>query len=641
MLKHLKAGEMRYHEGRMDDVVFNAYLNHADAETRGVDAETMARLRQVDTDADGYELMTFSVSSDTPASFYSPFFGEFREVLGHDDGEIDLTRVNDGLVPFLYQHDHNQFLGQFVRAWVDTADRFNRLRGVVRISKNLPEELRRALADIREGLRPGISVGYIPQGFTDLPGEPMGIRVAPWVFVEGSSVTTPMDANVGFNRQIESPPTEAVSEVKKMTTPNTLTDAERVEEFRREIAEIRSQLTDLGKSDEARGEELNQRLTQVNDNLREQITGLSRMDYRIGMTEKEVSNFSLARVVASLLQVGGLSGDLERDFPAEHEAIKAANEKSRAGGVMVRSGGATIPMDALVHHASGRPSTRTVAASDLAGMTVAQPMEGSYIDRLIENSELVSYVTIQGGLQGKYTISRNTGAAFGGWTDGTADYPEADPANEPVALNPAYVGGYVKVGLDAQAQSYEVVESDVRRQLVEGMSYLLDKAIIAGNGTNHEPLGAYNLGGDINTVTGTLAQREDADFYGLLYEGITKIVEDKARFPDMSLWVSGRNQQDARTHSRFENGNGGPCFDLNGGQMSFEGIPVHLTTHLTAPQAVLGSFSQMILGMWGAGLQLVPQPVTRSGALQLLAIHVANLVPRHTQAFCKYTIATA
>ena len=58
--------------------------------------------------------LTFSFSSEQPVERY---FGE--EVLDHDEESVDLTRLNTGAAPLLFNHDPNQVLGKVTKAWIE------------------------------------------------------------------------------------------------------------------------------------------------------------------------------------------------------------------------------------------------------------------------------------------------------------------------------------------------------------------------------------------------------------------------------------------------------------------------------------------------------------------------------------------
>ncbi len=97
------------------------------------------------------ETLTFSFSSEAPVNRW---FG--REILVHEPGAMDLSRMNDG-APWLWGHDPNKVLGVVEKAWLGE-DR--RLYSTVRWSPNTldkgNEEYKRR-QDIQAGITRNVS----------------------------------------------------------------------------------------------------------------------------------------------------------------------------------------------------------------------------------------------------------------------------------------------------------------------------------------------------------------------------------------------------------------------------------------------------------------------------------------------------
>jgi hypothetical protein len=154
---------------------------------------------------DGLLRLRLSVSSETPYLRQSWWDDPWVEVLGHKDGEIDLSRYNGGAA-VLANHDRSTAVGNtplagigaIERAWIENG----RLMADVVISR------REALADLRQdiadGLVKSVSVGYminervlVRQG---KDAEPSEYRVTNWTPFEVSLVDVPADATVGLGR---------------------------------------------------------------------------------------------------------------------------------------------------------------------------------------------------------------------------------------------------------------------------------------------------------------------------------------------------------------------------------------------------------------------------------------------------------
>jgi hypothetical protein len=139
----------------------------------------------------------FALSSEEP---YERFFG--IEILGHNQDEVDLSRLRTG-APWLAEHDPIKQIGVIEEVSLDL-DKV--LRVTVRFSKNpLATEY---FNDIVDGIRTKVSIGYqilemekVGEQRNQETGEVIDIyRVTRWMPYEGSNVSIPADNSVGLGR---------------------------------------------------------------------------------------------------------------------------------------------------------------------------------------------------------------------------------------------------------------------------------------------------------------------------------------------------------------------------------------------------------------------------------------------------------
>jgi HK97 family phage major capsid protein len=123
------------------------------------------------------ETLTFSFSSEAPVDRW---FG--REILLHEEGAMDLSRLNDG-APWLWNHERNTVLGVVEKAWLGD-DR--RLYSTVKWSPNTTErgteEYKR-----RNDIEAGITRNVAANRAAETPGQTVG------TFADGGAL-------VGTNR---------------------------------------------------------------------------------------------------------------------------------------------------------------------------------------------------------------------------------------------------------------------------------------------------------------------------------------------------------------------------------------------------------------------------------------------------------
>ncbi len=150
--------------------------------------------------ADGGEnerVVELSFSSNEP---YERWFGV--EVLSHEEGAVDLTRLNE-IGVLLFNHDRNQVIGQILSAELDSKAG----RCTARVRFDTDEESEKVYQKVQSGTLKGVSVGYIVNEFDVAEGskkeDPDIYTATKWMPYEVSIVSIPADATVGVGRSVE------------------------------------------------------------------------------------------------------------------------------------------------------------------------------------------------------------------------------------------------------------------------------------------------------------------------------------------------------------------------------------------------------------------------------------------------------
>jgi len=138
--------------------------------------------------------VTFSFSSQEP---YERAFG--IEILSHAHGAMIDDRFKRGAVPFLLNHDWERQIGTVLEYGVSGTRAFAK----VKLSRSA--EGADILADIEDGIRCNISVGYVVHEMQPLDeeGDQTTYLVTRWEPLEISLVSVPADATVGIGRSAE------------------------------------------------------------------------------------------------------------------------------------------------------------------------------------------------------------------------------------------------------------------------------------------------------------------------------------------------------------------------------------------------------------------------------------------------------
>lgn len=141
-----------------------------------------------------------SFSSEEP---YERWFGP--EILSHDAGAVDLTRLNDiGVV--LFNHDTDKVIGRVLRAWIEDG------RGCAEIEFDEDEFSEMIRQKVAKGTLKGVSVRYSVGCWEEVKAGnissnnrhkgPCSIATK-WKPLEVSVVSVPADATVGIGRELE------------------------------------------------------------------------------------------------------------------------------------------------------------------------------------------------------------------------------------------------------------------------------------------------------------------------------------------------------------------------------------------------------------------------------------------------------
>lgn len=139
-----------------------------------------------------------SFSSEEPVKRW---FG--MEVLSHESGSVDLTRMNEVGV-LLFNHNRDKVVGKVVRAWVAEE------KGYAEVAFDTDEFSEMIRQKVSGGTLKGVSVDYlvyrweeVKEGCVSANGRQKGpCRIATkWMPLEISIVSVPADATVGIGRE--------------------------------------------------------------------------------------------------------------------------------------------------------------------------------------------------------------------------------------------------------------------------------------------------------------------------------------------------------------------------------------------------------------------------------------------------------
>lgn len=555
-----------------------------------------------------------AVSSEEPVD---RSFG--KEILDHDERSIDLEFAQSGRMPLLLDHDPRQQIGVVENVDLDGSTR--RLRATVRFGKNgLAKEI---FDDVADGIRSNISVGYQVNKMDREESD--SYRVSSWSPMEVSVVSIPADKSVGIGRAAETSPAKPVTETPTMET--TMTDEVKIDveavkaEAARAAAKETSEIYRLAAkhnqrqmADEAvkNGTSLAEFRGQILD-----VIGSKPLDDSdIGLSKKEVRNFSLMRAIRAMANPSDRGAQVAAEFEFE-----AAGEAAKRDGVDPQ--GLYIPADVRRSW-----SQRDLNTSDDSAMVAEDYRGGDFIDVLRNASSVMQAgATMLTGLVGDVKIPKKTAASTAGWisTEGGAA-SESEPTFGQVSLAPKSLGAFTDITRLMMMQSSLDIEALVRNDLSTGLALAIDNGGLQGSGSSGQPTGIANTSG-INAPTDFAAANPT---FAEVVAMETAVAEDNALMGNLAYILPASMYGALKTTAK-DSGSGQFVVEPGGTMNGYRAI---VSNQVTAGDLYFGNFADLLIGMYG-GLDITVDPYTAStsGTVRIVALQTVDVAVRHAVSF--------
>jgi len=556
--------------------------------------------------------VSIAVSSEMPVE---RSFG--KEILVHESGAIDMGFLASGRAPLLLDHDMEKQIG-VIESVELSGDR--KLRAKVRFGRSaLAQEV---FQDVVDGIRSNISVGYRVNKMERSSANKDEYLVRAWSPMEVSVVSIPADPSVGVGRSAAAPePTPTVEpQVKKEDAMSDI-DIEAVKaEAARAAAKNIAEIVALGAKHNKRdladeAIRAGKSIEQFRGELLE-ILGQDRPldDGNIGLTRKEIRQFSLVRAIAALANPGDRR--LREAAAFEFEVSEAAAQRygRSAQGVMV-------PTDVL------GVWKRDLNTSDDNELVATNLLANEFIDVLRNSASVMQAgARMLPGLVGNVAIPKKTAAATAGWisTEGGAA-SESEATFGTVSLTPKTVGAFTDVTRQLILQSTPAIEALVRDDLTQALALAIDKGALEGSGASGQPTGILNTAGVNKPSSFAAAVPTFAEMVALE----TAVAEDNALFGNLAYITDAATYGGLKTKSK-DSGSG--MFVLENGEAN--GYPVIRTQQATAGNVFFGNFSDCLIGMWG-GIDVLVDPYTSSntGTVRVRALQTVDVAVRNAVSF--------
>ena len=618
------------------------------AAIRSVDAGDKFERKEV-TDFKNVKSRTFEFpfSSEYPVKRY---FG--NEILSHDQGAADLSRLNDGGA-VLFNHDMNKPIGVVESAYIGEDK-----RGYAKIRFSRNKFASEVLEDVKDGILRGISFGY---QINDIDETEDGMLARSWSVHELSVVTVPADPTIGFGRSLISPsqgnsitmedksPQQEIISAEESASPSvrtmeestkeTAVEAEKsveidikaevqraIDENNARTAAITSLCREFGKYG---AEELTDSLIKSNKSPAEAkaaildlvknkaeavntpIRSTDMSTNEVGLDQKEIKRFSFLRALNALANPTDRQAQEAAAF--EREVSDAASKKYEkpANGILV-------PNEVL------QRDLNVGTATAGGNLVPTELLAGSFIDILRKRmAVMATNPTMLTGLSGNVSIPRMTSTSTAYFVGESGAPTESQQAFDQVNMTPKTIGAFVDYSRRLLLQSSIDVETMIRDDIARVIATKLDNAAIYGSGSSNEPLGIKDTTGvGTSTITtfGTFAEYIALE---------TDVAAANADVANMFYLINASARGALKSTEKA----------TNTGQFVFEngeinGYPAIVSNQLANNDVLFGDFSQFVIGMW-SGLDLTVDPYANatSGSVRIIALQDVDFAVKQPTAF--------
>ena len=595
--------------------------------------DLMIRAATVDiraAEGDAPAQVRMSVSSEEPVLsvvYVNDKWQRAYEILDHAPSSVDMSRCKDGLV-VLDRHYGDQI--GLMR--VDIQD--GKLGGPVEFCSG--QRAQDISKDAAKGLRRNVSVGYLVRaGAYRIEGEKDGVpvvRALSWTPYEASFEPVPADTTVGVNRAATH--TKAAVETAKeirMEPKDMAALFERAAKFGIGADKVSALVADgKGRAEldamivDKQGADITVRDNKIKD-LETRKPDVAIVDGKaavigggeIGLSGKEIRRYSLLRAIQA--QLGGrVDAGFERE--CSEQVAKQLGKSAR---------GMYVPWDVV----TAKRDLQIVGGGTGSNFVEKSVLPGSFIEAIRARAILPRLgVPILSGLVGDIALPK-MGAITGYWIAETAEPTESTPVLSQVTGTPRTVAGTVDYSRKLAMQSSLDVEALIIADLTKALAQTIDKAAFNGAGTS-EPTGLLTgpISTDVSVTAGTPTFAEIAN--------IMATVEDKIDDIEAAKWaVTGEVFWKLATSATST---GASSFIADYMTSRILGAMAVRSGNVTAHYGIFGDWTQMVLGMWGNGLDLRVDPYTgsKSGLVSVTGFMDCDVMVRNAEGFAHADIVT-
>ncbi|ODB94865.1 hypothetical protein A3197_19215 [Candidatus Thiodiazotropha endoloripes] len=331
---------------------------------------------------------------------------------------------------------------------------------------------------------------------------------------------------------------------------------------------------------------------------------------------RKLDNYSISKLIRYLADPKSSKEDIGFELECHQELAG----KSSGPDIGIR-----VPFEVF-----SKLETKDITVGGTGSHIVPTVYQADNLIDVLRNRSIVMELgaTVLSGLAGDVAIPKKSSNTTGYWFsgDGSDNITPSDPALGTVSLSPTFVGGLSGYSYKQLSQSSPSVERLIMDDLTDTLSLALDAAALSGSGTGNEPTGILNTVGigtdtysstptfsDIVGLEGTLAAA-NADEGNLGYATTPAVMTtlktvDKGTDTGQFVWANSK----------------------------MNGLPARYTNNMPAGNIIIGKWSDLLIGIWGQGIQLAVDPSTNfaSGSVRVRAILGVDIAVRNAESFAE------
>lgn len=563
------------------------------------------------------------------------------EVLGHAEGEIDFSRMADGLI---VQDTH---WGDQIGIIRKPEVRDGKIGGVVEFGCGArAQEIAR---DAAAGIRRNMSVGYVVREYRKDGKAEDGLpvfRVTRWTPYEASFVNVPADTSIGVGRVAET--TDGVDAgVRAAGNPSAVRVKEnemdaktiaalmaKAERAHMKAADV-SAMVEAGKSEAEIASAIAERACAYADEIAAKPAQPAPAAKRAAIfdadDERKIERrYNILNVIRALAKDGAPDVGFEREV--SDEIAKAQGRDAR---------GFYVPESVLARAMTGKTNVSGEIVGNGAAVVDKELLAGQYIDELVATTVLgAAGVSTVGGLVGDILIPKGTSVSAS-WIAEKDAATTVTPTFSQVSATPHTVAANAVLSRRLMIQSALGVQNLVSRLIVEAIGRAVEAAAFDGTGASNQPTGLAGTTG-IGSVTMTAGKPTHANLVsfwekvysanaageGMKYIGSPAVKALLCKTLDLTEVKNGKSGDS----EAIVGGVGAGYLCSRDGKV--EGYDFLMSGLCNAKKLYFGNWSEMLLCFW-SGVDMTVDPYTYSskGAWQVSAFQDCDVVVRHPGAF--------